>query len=536
MGGILAALLFTALSPAAPPGRQGPVLTVLVAVDQLRADLLDRYDSLFKGGFRRLRDFGFRFTEAVVDHGLTNSLPGHVTLASGAHPSRHGIVNSGWAEKVDGKLTGVFGVSDDASPIVGFPKLPGASPKRVLVDGIADWFLAADGQARAAAIGTGEYSSLLHAGRTRGTVYWFSPDAGRYVTSTWYRSSDPDWIAAFQKTAIPRLFANRVWKRAFPRSGSPVEPGDLEPAEFDGVHTSFPHEFAQEREKEIKEDRRAQAEWLYFTPMPDETTLRLAQEAVRQEKLGQRPGHRDYLAIVVSAVDHVGHRFGPGSLEQLDNLLRLDREIGEFLAFLDKAVGKGRYVLALSADHGCSDIPEAGRDPGSPGRRVGLSQIEAMMDRVLEETGRAPGTPDEIADRAARTARNFDFIGGAATAKELEDTGSKNDPILTLMSHSFRPDRVPLTLGSSRASLARFGVLAWLTEGAILEEAPANHGSPYPLDRRVPLIFFGAGVPKGASEAPARTVDLAPTLASLAGVPPTGAIDGHPLPIPPAAR
>lgn len=266
--------------------------------------------------------------------------------------------------------------------------------------------------------------------------------------------------------------------------------------------------------------------------MPDATTLRLAEEAVRQEELGRRPGHVDYLSAVVSAVDHVGHRFGPGSLEQLDNLLRMEKELGEFLTFLDKTVGKGRYVLALSADHGCAEIPEAHRDPGPPGRRVARAQVAAMMDRVLEEVARAPGTSEEIADRVARIARAQDFIGGAATAKELEAAGAKSDPVLTLISHSFRPDRIPLTLGSSKGSLARFGVVAWLAEGAVLEDAPANHGSPHLYDRRVPLIFFGAAIAAGASGAPARTVDVAPTLAGLSRIPAGPGIDGHALDLP----
>jgi predicted AlkP superfamily pyrophosphatase or phosphodiesterase len=510
------------LEASAAPKR--PRLVVLIAVDQLRADLLDRYDSLFSGGFRRLRDRGFRFDHALVDHALTNSLPGHVTLSTGAFPSRHGIVNSAWAEKVDGKVTGVFGVSDENAKIVGFPGLRGVSPRRILVDGIADWIRQSDPESRVVAIGTGEYSSLLHAGHTKSETYWFSPEAGRYVTSTYYRQDDPDWIQVFQKREIPRLLAQKIWKSSVPASAMRAGLEDAQPFEFDRVHTTFPHRFAEERGTEFTDERRALAEWIYFTPMIDDTTLRLAEEAVGHLRLGQR-GHTDYLSIVVSAVDHIGHRFGPLSLEQLDNLLRLDAELADFFRILDRAIGPDGYVVALSADHGCKDIPEARREPEIPGRRVSQKEIDGLMNAVLDETPGNSAPPEETAERVAAIARRFDFVANAVSVADLGNRVS-SDPILDLVSHSVRADRIPMTLGSSRGSLARFGVVAWMKEGSIDDDAPANHGSPYLYDRQVPLIFMGGGIAPGSSSRSARTVDVAPTLAALAGIKVPTAIDG----------
>src|SRR5262249_49438812 len=75
-----------------------PSLIVVIAVDQLGEDLLERYDSLFTGGFRRLRDRGMSYSQAWVDHAITVSHPGHVTLATGTWPSRHGIVDAAFYE------------------------------------------------------------------------------------------------------------------------------------------------------------------------------------------------------------------------------------------------------------------------------------------------------------------------------------------------------------------------------------------------------------------------------------------------------
>ena len=82
-------------------GRGGdqPSLVVYVSVDQLRGDLLEHYDALFTGGFRRLHDEGFRFTEATHLHAKTTTAAGHATLGTGVFPFRSGIVNNEWLEQ-----------------------------------------------------------------------------------------------------------------------------------------------------------------------------------------------------------------------------------------------------------------------------------------------------------------------------------------------------------------------------------------------------------------------------------------------------
>jgi arylsulfatase A-like enzyme len=212
------------------------------------------------------------------------------------------------------------------------------------------------------------------------------------------------------------------------------------------------------------------------------------------------------------------------SLEQLDTLLRLDAELGELFDALDRAVGRDGWVLGLSADHGCRDIPEARRED-LPGRRVARTELDDMMKAVFDATSGRRTVSPETARIVAEVARRSDFVAEAVPVSDLLANPATN-PIRALFAHSVRADRVPITLGSPRGSLARFGVVAWMKEGDVDDDAPANHGSPWDYDRRVPLIFLGRGIPAGRSDAPARTVDLAPTLASLAGVPVPSPVDG----------
>ncbi|HSS50707.1 MAG TPA: alkaline phosphatase family protein, partial [Thermoanaerobaculia bacterium] len=264
-------------------------------------------------------------------------------------------------------------------------------------------------------------------------------------------------------------------------------------------------------------------------------TLELAQDAVRELALGRR-GTTDALSIVVSEVDDIGHGYGPRSQEQLDNLLRLDRELGAFLAFLDRTVGPGRYVVALSADHATPDIPEHRRAAGEPGRRVAEAEIDAVLAEVRTAEARAPGSAGETADRTAAivaVVKKADFVADVMTPADLAGTGRADDPFLTLYRHSWRPDRVPrfplFSFADGTSSIAEAGVMVRLAEGAIIDLDSVVHGSPYDYDRHVPLIFFGAGVAPGRSAVKVRTADLAPTLAALAGITPPAALDGKAL-------
>jgi hypothetical protein len=265
--------------------------------------------------------------------------------------------------------------------------------------------------------------------------------------------------------------------------------------------------------------------------MLDAATLSLAQEAVRTLELGRR-GTTDALSIVVSQVDDIGHWYGPRSQEQLDNLLRLDRELGNFLTFLDRTVGPGRYVLALSADHATPDIPEHRKEAGETARRVTEAEIKAVLDEVRAAQAQ-PGSPAEIAQRVTGVVKRHDFVADAMTPARLAGSDPAGDPFLALYRHNWRPDRVPrfplFTFEDGHSPVAEAGVMVRLTEGSVIDLDPVVHGSPYEYDRHVPLVFFGAGIRPGRSAEPVRTVDLAPTLARLAGIPVPAALDGRAL-------
>jgi hypothetical protein len=518
------------LSPRVQPAVQRPALVVVIAVDQLGEDLLERYDSLFTGGFRRLRDQGMSFSEAWVDHAITVSHPGHVTLATGVTPSRHGIVDAAFYEGPPGARRFVDALTDPTESIVGAPDQPGVSPRKILVSTLSEWIEAADPRARMVALGSGQYSSLLHAGHAKGDVYWYSGAAGYYVTSTFYGHDEAAWVARFNREKLPRFKEEaQDWESTVPEAARVLARPDASPYEARGRHATFPHRFKDEVPPE-RQNAQGISWRLGVTPMLDAATLELAQDSVRELALGQR-GTTDALSIVVSQVDDIGHWYGPRSQEQLDNLLRLDRELGDFLAFLDHTVGARRYVLALSADHATPDIPEHRREAGEAGRRVTEAEINAVLAEVRSVVAHLPGSLEETAASVAAVVKKSDFVAGVMTPADLGGTGRPADPFLALYRNSWRPDRVPrfplFSFADGTSPIAEAGIMVRLAEGAVIDLDPVVHGSPYDYDRHVPLVFFGAGVTPGRSAVKVHTTDLAPTLAGLAGITPPSTLDGR---------
>jgi hypothetical protein len=495
-------------------------LVVLVVVDQLMSDLLERYDDLWTGGFRRLLDEGLVFTEASHAHAFTETAAGHATLATGVLPRRHGIVANDWSE-VDssGATRSVYSVEDLSVSVLDAPSEEGRSPENMLRSGLASWVRAANPEARVVSVSRKDRAAVTMAGPVESAhVYWISDQTGRLVTSSWYRDAYPEWVDAVNREVLPGIFADTVWE-----SGVPAEArGRTRPdtAETEGLAgwSWFPHRAHAELQNPTVPEIN---DWVIYTPGPDEAVLSLALEAIEVLELGRGEGP-DFLAVGFSQVDYVGHRFGPRSREQLDNLLRLDRRIGRLLDALDREVGEGRWSLAFSADHGVLPYPEELRAEGKWAMRLSRQDHRSFLGSLRAAAGESESDAD-VPAAVARLAESYDFVARAYTHDELRN-GPVTDTFIPLYRNAFVEGRYPGPVSS-------LGVELRFQEG-LLTGHPARgttHGSPYWYDRHVPLIFLGAGVGAGRSDQAAHTYDLAPTLARIAGISVPSDLDGRSL-------
>jgi predicted AlkP superfamily pyrophosphatase or phosphodiesterase len=494
------------------PAEGRPALVVLLVIDQLSAELLARYEHVFDGGLRRLLDGGLRFRNATHDHAVTVTAPGHTTLGTGVYPTRHGIVANEWVERDGDQWRQVYSLSDPSARILDFPELDGMGPANIERPGLADWILADDARARVVSIAKKERSAIGLAAQARGEVYWLPEHGATFATSSAYMAVYPDWVRRFNEAEMPRLYSDTIWESEVPPELEALSRPDTSRWEFDREHTTFPH---RAREEADISDPLEVNEWRWnYTPYPDRAVVSMVIAGIRALELGRR-GSVDFLGVGLSQTDRIGHTFGPGSREQLDNLLRLDSELERLFDALDLEVGAGRWVLAFSADHGILEIPEELADAGQPAGRLSRTQREALAERIASAT---PG--GEWAVREAVS--TLPFVAAAYTFDEVERVPPA-DSFAVLFAHSHSRTRITSTS-------ARAGVYVRYQPNYLQSALnPATHGSPYYYDRHVPLVFLGAAIGAGESGERVATVDVAPTLARLAGIPFPDDLDGRPI-------
>ena len=507
-----------------PDPDAGPGLVLLLAVDQLRRD---RVHADLPGGLGRLAREGRFFVDASLAHADTTTCPGHATMLTGRHPGPAGIPSNAFIDRET--LRVVYCVDDpgeDASVIGG--EL-GRSPRKLRVTALGDWMKAARPETRVFAISGKDRAAVTLGGQRPDAAYWFDWDRGHFTTSHYYLDELPRWIRDWRSMPIPS-----EWEHA---SGDPPNGArrDDYPAEDPDYSRTSPHpvQFLHE---------------LYVSPFADQMTLEFALALVTRERLGRGDGP-DLLAVSLSATDTIGHLYGPGSQEARDALLRLDRALGSFLDQLEQRVGRGRVLVALTSDHGVLPLPEWWQEQGKgacpfAGGRASLSTLSSgLSERLADHFG--PPPPDQQwvvhfynqfrLNRRLVGARDVDpdavlalahahlatQPGVAAVWRASEvAAGSGDEPFARLYRNSHDPERSP-------------DLLIQPVSGCLFSpyEHGTSHGSPYPYDRDVPLIFFGTGVEPGRIPGPAATVDIAPTLAAALAISTPSELDGRALPL-----
>jgi predicted AlkP superfamily pyrophosphatase or phosphodiesterase len=517
-----------------------PRLTILIGLDQFGAGYLEKYNHLFTGGFRRLLDQGAWYTNAMVDHAPTLSLPGHTTLATGANPSTHGITSNAWlaadeSPDANGLLHATVPHLDRDMEIVGDADAMAFSPHHVRVEGIANWFRQADPDARTVALSVTPlavlYGGKFTAQSNANHVYWMD-SKGKFVTSNYYRDNYPDWIDEFNDSVAEKYLAHHVWEISVPSQYHGLARNDEADYEFDGVHTQFPHR-AEEMITEVNDD--GYKRWFgRFSPYQNDALFELARVAIAQLKLGQRDAV-DFLSIAVKLTDRIGHDFGPESLEQLDVIYRLDRLLEKFFDDLDITVGKGNYLVGLSSDHGAPNISEYELAQGTAALRISSEDFEQALEAVEVLVNNHVGDERQLPELIARRLEQFPFVFKAMTRKDLQN-GNDEDPLIHAYRNSFLPEQpttYPLWTRSNRygnlvttSHPANYGVSIELFEYSNIWAARSTHGSSYSYDRRVPILLMGAGVKAGIATDQVFTRDLAPTLAGKSGVEHPGSVDG----------
>ena len=365
-----------------------PRLVLQITVDQLRGDLPGRFaDRLGDGGFRYLMEKGTWYMDAHYQHANTETAVGHATLATGADPSRHGVVANDWIDQDTGAF--VYNTEDDRHRIIGKEAKAheGVSPRNLMASTISDEMAVHNGgRSRAFSVSVKDRGAILPGGHV-GKAFWFSKSSGEFVTSTYYYDDYPSWVKQWNAAKPADAYKEKSWELLHDRATYVHGEMDDRPYEADlnPLGRTFPHSLGG--------DTKYFYLFLTLTPVGDALTLDFAKALVENENLGHNDtGAPDYLQISFSSTDYIGHLFGPSSLETEDNILRLDRTLADLFHFIDEKIGLDQTLIVLSGDHGAPEAPEYMAEMGLSTGRFAFDWFKTegpLTEALQKKYGRA---------------------------------------------------------------------------------------------------------------------------------------------------
>lgn len=509
------AALTLALVLVQPALEPPPRLVVLLAIDQLRADYITRFESHYTGGLRWLLEHGAYFADASYRHSSTVTAAGHATVATGMHPSTHGVVGNSWREAGKGA---VYCVSDDRHAAVGGPG-DGASPHALLADTLGDRLKESSPESVVYSLSTKDRSAVLMGGRRADGAFWYSRDCGCLVSSTYYGDALPGWLREFNDAGPASSYAGRDWTRLGDDIAlyERLAREDSFPTEGGGTDSVFPHSLGDTDFEST----------LTSTPFSDEIVLDAALAAVRSGELGADAAP-DVLAIGLSATDAIGHRYGPFSQEAMDNHLRLDRRLGQFLSALDEEVGLERVAIALTADHGALPLVEHLAATGVDALRLSAEEFWSAAQPGIESCG--SGAMAEIVDNAGGRNLYWNEAGLSARGVSRHDASQCVAELLRplpVVEQVWTAEQLAAGGGRGVALLFENSYFASRSPHLQVQFRPyvypgrptgTGHGTAHDYDRRVPVLLAGSGFVPGRYRGVAGPEDLAPTLGAVLGL------------------
>ncbi len=516
---MLRPLPFLLLLLALPALAKPPRLTLFITVDAMGTDVLLRHKPRLKGGLRQLIDSGAFYPYAEYEYAKPRTAPGHTTLATGANPWRHGIVDNRIIDRATGKPERVF--PDPAHPVLEAPlSNEDVSPALLMAETLADRLrLSTQERGKAIALSGKARSAIPLAGRL-GQAYWYDETVGKFITGTWYTKELPGWLKTFNASNPPEAWFGKPWEPLLPRTEYTGEDDRAYEGEHYGLGRTFPHPLTGGLNAPGPHAYTAFA----ISPLALDHTVRAARAALEGEGLG-KDEVPDLLAVSFSATDRVFHQYGPTSWEMQDALYRLDKAVGDLVTLAEKAAGgRANLLVVLTADHGGAAVPEQWAASGVPAERVNPTALSKELSEALRAQfgGDVTATIEELDVYLGGKTLEGGKVDGAAVRRAAATWLGKQPSVVLAVPRDdlyTAPDVAGLVEPLRRGYYpGRSGDVLYVVKPFHVISAAStgtNHGTPYAYDRQVPVVFAGRGVKPGVYAQPISTTDVAPTVAAL---------------------
>ncbi len=530
-----------ALPPAgAAGGKAGPVaprLVVLLVADQFRADNLTRLGPIFDpGGLRRLLQKG---ASAIGHYGQQNTYtgPGHALIATGSYGYLNGITQNKFWNQRSGRSESML--YDDNIKILGSKKQSADddnSPRNLIGSTVFDELRLLRRESKVVAVALKGRGAILLAGHL-GQAYFFS-DQGEMTSSTFYMNQLPEWVQKWNSQKLVDKAFGTPWERLLPADKYLTPDDSPHESSLMGLGRTFPHPTTGG----LPGPGPAYYETVAYTPIGLDAEMSFVRAALAGEKLGQGAA-TDVLAISISSTDLVGHLYGPFSQEYQDMALRLDRAVASLLAELEKRFKPGELLVAFTADHGATPIPDEVAENHMLAGRIKKDTIKSTVQKALgaqfgiqgewvtaledpsiylsaKLIAQAKVDPLLVEEAAGKALLELPGVLTFVTRTQLLRGWLPPTDVATAVARSYFPPRA----GDLVVVPAPF--YFWGKYGE--NEKGSSHGSFYRYDTDVPVIFYGPWFQPGEFGV-IEMVDFAATLAHALKLTPPAACAGRPV-------
>ncbi len=503
--------------------KHSPKLVVGIVVDQMKYQYLTKFwDHYSDGGFKRLINNGFNAKSNHYGYAQTSTGPGHTTVATGTHPGVHGIIGNNWFDKKSKKS--IYCVDDFNYKTVGSKTSHGEkSPSNLLTTTLSDENrVATNFKGKTIGVAIKDRGSILSSGHTANAAYWFDSKEGSFITSTYYLTDLPLWAEEFNKSRHIDSYL-KPWDTYYDISTYTESSSDNNNYEsnFSGEENPvFPHNF------KIKNDKTGEAYYgsLASTPFGNSLVSDFSIKAIEGEELG-KDNITDFLLIDFSSTDYVGHQFGAHSKEVQDTYIRLDMEIERLLNYLDANIGKNKYTLFLTADHGATDAPGFLKDNKIPVNYFSSKKFKHYIEKslikelgskyiILGNSNQQIYLNHELIDKLnlnldvvkksiINTIQSYPGIDNVYSSEQI--LGGSDDHFMNLIKNGFN-------------SNISGDIMYTMMPNWTYYRKGSTHGRRFNHDTHVPLILYGNGIKKGSISRKTDVIDIAPTVASVLGI------------------
>jgi predicted AlkP superfamily pyrophosphatase or phosphodiesterase len=495
-----------------------PKLVIGIVVDQMRWDYLYRYYNKYEsGGFKRLLKEGFSCENTMINYIPTVTAIGHTSIFTGSVPSLHGIAGNNWIDKTgksiyctDDSTVSTIGAKGDAGKM---------SPRKLLATTITDELrLATNFQSKVVGVSLKDRASILPAGHNPTAAFWIDDASGKFITSSYYMSLLPQWVNDFNDAKPIEKLIDNGWSTLLPidqYTESTADNVSWEGTLKGAAQPVFPYD----TKKAYALDHGS----LRQMPFGNTLTLKFAQAAVDGYKLGQEK-NCDFLTINCASTDYSGHLVGPNAIEVEDVYLRLDKDLSNFFSYLDQKLGKGNYLVFLTADHGAAHSEGFMQTNKMP---TGLldADLFANLDKKLTKQFGYSKLAYEIENfqvffnRPKIDSLNLDFgkikestIDYLKVSKGIQYAVDQ-DKIVEASIPSPLKEMMINGYNHQRSGNVVFATLpGWLPHYC---NKGCTHSVWNPYDAHIPLIFMGWNIDHGTTNRTTAMTDISATLAAL---------------------